>query len=103
MRELGDAYVKSEFRLHKSASKPEHLNQFFDAWEGYLDQLSSTARAKETVASGALDGPGDGPKKSQAFAFGKDLPSDLELSEEQIAQLEKLRAEATNARKPDLK
>ena len=31
MRSLGDAYVREEFKLHKSA-KPQHLHGFFTAW-----------------------------------------------------------------------
>jgi uncharacterized protein YqiB (DUF1249 family) len=31
MRSLGDAYVREEFKLHKSA-KPQHLNGFFTQW-----------------------------------------------------------------------
>jgi hypothetical protein len=38
MREMGNAYVKNEFSLHMKA-KPEHLGQFYNAWEEYLDGL----------------------------------------------------------------
>ncbi len=31
MRSLGDAYVREEFQLHKTA-KPQHLNGFFTGW-----------------------------------------------------------------------
>jgi hypothetical protein len=31
MRSLGDAYVREEFQLHKTA-KPEHLHGFFTQW-----------------------------------------------------------------------
>lgn len=31
MRSLGDAYVREEFQLHKTA-KPQHLNGFFTQW-----------------------------------------------------------------------
>ena len=31
MRSLGDAYVREEFKLHKSA-KPQHLHGFFTQW-----------------------------------------------------------------------
>jgi hypothetical protein len=40
MKELGNAYVRSEFKLHK-ASKPEFLNQFFEEWEFYLQSIKS--------------------------------------------------------------
>lgn len=31
MRSLGDAYVREEFKLHKTA-KPQHLHGFFTQW-----------------------------------------------------------------------
>jgi hypothetical protein len=92
MKSLGDTYVKSEFRLHKSATKSEHINQFFDAWQDYLQQLLSTARAKETIATGVLDNP-----EQKSFEFGRDLPPDAELNDEQRAQLAKLKEEASKA------
>lgn len=103
MKELGDAYVKSEFRLHKTATKPEQLHQFFVAWEEYLDQILTTARAQEAVSTGTLDvreteqSPPSGA--STPFVFGRDLPQDVELNEEQTEQLEKLREETSKARK----
>jgi len=38
MRSLGDAYVREEFKLHKSA-KPQHLHGFFTQWIQYLEQM----------------------------------------------------------------
>lgn len=98
MKELGDAYVKSEFRLHKAA-KQEQLDQFFVAWEDYLDQLLTTARAKEAISSGTLDENVRDNEPSTPFEFGRELPPDVELSEEQVQQLEKLREETQKARK----
>ena len=93
MRQLGDAYIKAEFRLHRNA-KPEQADQFFTEWGNYLDQLLMTARAQETIATGSLDTQ---PKTNQSvFSFGKDLPQNVDFSEEQKAQLTKLRDEATN-------
>ena len=54
MKELGDAYVKSEFRLHKTAT-PEQAASFMREWNTYLEQLSMTARARESVSAGSLD------------------------------------------------
>lgn len=99
MRELGDAYVKSEFRLHKSATKPEQLHQFFVAWEEYLDELLTTARAKEVLATGSLDNSAVRDDNETPFSFGRDLPQDTELSDEQKQQLEKLREETKKAGK----
>eukprot|EP00957_Ditylum_brightwellii_P142879 10886935-Ditylum_brightwellii.AAC.1 len=55
MRNLGDAYVKSEFRLHRTVNSDGQLTQFMDAWKLYLDQIQVTARAKESLNSGVLD------------------------------------------------
>uniref|UniRef100_A0A7S2G7W5 Succinate dehydrogenase assembly factor 3 n=1 Tax=Octactis speculum TaxID=3111310 RepID=A0A7S2G7W5_9STRA len=41
MRELGDKYVRSEFRQHQAAS-PEFLETFFSEWEGYLETLQTS-------------------------------------------------------------
>ena len=97
MRQLGDAYIKAEFRLHRNA-KPEQADQFFTEWDNYLDQLLMTARAQETIATGSLDAAAQ-PKTNtnqSVFSFGKDLPQNVDFSEEQKAQLTKLRDEATN-------
>jgi hypothetical protein len=101
MKELGDSYVKSEFRLHKTSKKPEQVEQFFTAWDEYLNQILKTARVQESFSTGALDdrsGP-TGDRPSATRTFGKDLPPDLELSGEQMDQLETLKKEASQARK----
>lgn len=102
MRNLGDTYVRSEFRLHKDVTKPEQLNQFFVAWEEYLDQILATARAQETVSAGTLDvrETETGQHHSAGpFAFGRELPQDVSLNDEQVEQLEKLREETSKAGK----
>jgi hypothetical protein len=101
MRQLGDAYIKSEFRLHKK-SKPEQVDEFFVAWNDYLNQILKTSRVRESFSTGALDDSsvptGDRPVASRAF--GKDLPPDIELTGEQKDQLENLKKEAGQAGKP---
>jgi hypothetical protein len=92
MRQLGDAYVKQEFKLHKDVTKPEQLTPFFTAWQDYLQQILKTARVQETVATGSLDA---GAAMSQQ-TFGKDLPADMELSQEQLDQLQKLKEQASS-------
>lgn len=74
MRSLGDAYVKEEFRKHKSA-KAKFIPPFFAAWQDYLRHL----RAQD---------PGAG-------AIGSDLKPEhvAALNDEQREQLEKLRSE----------
>ena len=94
MRQLGDAYVKSEFKLHKNA-KPDHLTGFYREWEKYLDGILRTAQTRESLSSmGAMVDPSAAAQTSRAVAFGKDLPKGLELQEEQKQQLDALRKEA---------
>jgi hypothetical protein len=95
MRLLGDTYVRSEFKLHKPVANGVQLDAFFSAWEQYLDQMLRTSRRKDTVDAGAFDEKEGAPE----IGFGKNLPMDLELSDEQKAQLEKLREETTRAAK----
>eukprot|EP00741_Cyanophora_paradoxa_P015660 tig00020903_g15117.t1 len=74
MRSLGDAYARTEFRLHKSA-KPAHREAFMTAWTAYRDSLQ------------------------QAHTFRGLTPEDFEaLSDEQRQQLIILREEAKKAR-----
>jgi Complex1_LYR-like len=117
MKQLGDVYVKSEFRLHKNA-KLDQSQQFFIEWENYLHQITITARAQEMTRSVGALSQSERQQQQQyrpsvttsssslplgqdsIFQFGKDLPHDLELSEEQIRQLEKLRDEAMKTNQP---
>ena len=77
MRMLGDEYVRSEFRLHKTA-KPEHVQPFFKEWISYLEQL----------------------QQMQPGQYGVDLTPEAlaALSEEQQENLDKLREEAKQLR-----
>lgn len=90
MRQLGDAYVKSEFKLHKKVETAAQLDSFFVAWEDYLEQTLKTARIKESSLSLGEEG--------MSASFGKSLPPDVNLSDEQKTQLEKLKDEASKAK-----
>lgn len=70
MRFMGDAYVKSEFRLTRSTDNPLHFIGFLSQWKHYLDDLRHT------------DGDWKGRKLDQD-AFEK-------LSPEQVGQLYEL-------------
>ncbi|KAH8815138.1 hypothetical protein F5884DRAFT_165535 [Xylogone sp. PMI_703] len=39
MRLLGDEYVKSEFRLHRSVENPVHIIGFLTEWQMYAQKL----------------------------------------------------------------
>mmetsp|Transcript_7819 Transcript_7819/g.16736 ORF Transcript_7819/g.16736 Transcript_7819/m.16736 type:complete len:127 (-) Transcript_7819:3047-3427(-) len=99
MRQLGDAYVKSEFRLHKSVTKPEQLQQFFKEWNGYLAHIEQTGRERQLKSAGLTDAGNRGKSNNNNVNFGRDAPAHIELNEEQQSQLQKLREEATNAKK----
>ena len=111
MKGLGDSYVKSEFKLFKKVTDEQQLKQFYVEWNTYLNQLQQTARAKEMISAGSLDYNDSSTNKAATIAsstssssnntvasmFGKNLPADIELTEEQMAQLQKLREETNKA------
>jgi Complex1_LYR-like len=111
MKDLGNAYVKSEFRLHKTAN-PQQAAMFLKEWDGYWQQLCMTARAREaTISTGATAGSMDSHSTGSSgssnnmnsnhhnhdsvFEFGAELPSNVTVSEEQQEQLQKLKEEVT--------
>jgi hypothetical protein len=75
LRQLGDSYVREEFRRHKK-SEAKWLVAFFREWNGYAQQLET-----QRVMDGEI-GANLGPEADRA------------LSPEQREQLLKLRAEA---------
>jgi Complex1_LYR-like len=83
MRQVGDAYIKAEFRLHKSAS-PKQAQTFITEWTAYLDQIVMTAKLNQSFSTVTDD-------SSSALSFGRDLPPDVELTKEQKLQLNKLK------------
>lgn len=95
MRTLGDTYVRSEFKLHKPVTNGTQLDAFFNAWQQYLDQMLRTSRRKDTINAGAFDDK----EGALEIGFGTHLPSNLELSDDQKEQLEKLREETSRGGK----
>ena len=75
MRKLGDDYVRSEFRSHKSA-KAQEVTQFMNAWGDYLLKI-----------------------RLQRDRFGSNLNDNVQkaFSEEQKKKLDELRTEALNS------
>jgi hypothetical protein len=100
MRPLGDTYVRSEFKMHRTKASPSQLEAFVREWETYLDHIQRTARAHSAVSVGSVD-PASAPATAtdSIFTWGADLPPDIPLSEEQQRQLEKLREEAIKVAK----
>jgi len=93
MRSLGDAYVRSEFKAHKAVTNTEQLDQFFTAWNNYIIDMQSRTMINHSTNNVADIVEGRGVK------FGSDISPNIELTDEQKLQLEKLRAEASNAAK----
>jgi len=54
MRELGDRYVRDEWRLHRDA-KPEFVPGFLDAWRKYLVEVEGSAVSGEVGADLGTD------------------------------------------------
>lgn len=52
MRELGDQYVKAEFKAHKSTDNPLHIVGFLTQWQEYLQQVDGGLWAQQTGAGG---------------------------------------------------
>mmetsp|Transcript_10861 Transcript_10861/g.13593 ORF Transcript_10861/g.13593 Transcript_10861/m.13593 type:complete len:108 (-) Transcript_10861:457-780(-) len=75
MRQMGDTYVKKEFRDHQEA-KAEFIGPFIREWTKYADSLEHQA--------------------SQGSQFGRDLDEETisKLSEEQRMQIQRLRQDA---------
>ena len=93
LRQLGTTYVRSEFRAFRKVTNQDHLTAFFTEWDKYLDQLNVTARARESLQQEGDGEEGTGGGRSPVFAFGSDLPADVDLTKEQLEQLEKLKEE----------
>mmetsp|Transcript_6112 Transcript_6112/g.9343 ORF Transcript_6112/g.9343 Transcript_6112/m.9343 type:complete len:132 (-) Transcript_6112:47-442(-) len=105
MKQLGDAYVKAEFRLHTKA-KPEQLEGFFAEWDKYLIHVERIGREKQLVDAALIDAAPQqqhGNNANQTInrkkGFGQDVPGDVPFNDEQKEQLQKLREEAINAAK----
>ena len=109
MKQLGDAYVKSEFKVFKKVNDTKQLHEFHTSWNDYLNHILQTAR-KQQVVSTILDTTTTTPtstttstppttttstSNTSVTSFGKDLPIDMKFSEEQLVQLNNLKHEAT--------
>ena len=77
MRELGDRYVREEFRRHRTASAT-FLQPFLSEWQNYVASLPRAGAEEASVV------------------IGRDLAPDqaASLSQEQLEQLARLREEA---------
>jgi hypothetical protein len=101
MRGLGDEYVKTEFRLFRTVTDETQLVGFYKEWDQYVNHVLETARAKNVQAAGIVnDGSvGTGGGTDDLYKFGAHLESNVEMTDEQKAQLSKLKEEAYNTHK----
>ena len=81
LRSLGDSYLRSEFRLHKSVTDQPKLTSFLTEWSRYASKLESDAASLSS----------DPKSKSD---WGESL-ADVELTHDQLQQLKKMHEEAT--------
>ncbi|SCU96505.1 LADA_0H01288g1_1 [Lachancea dasiensis] len=54
-RELGDQYVKNEFKLHKDTSNPLHIVGFLASWQDYLHVITQGQWHEATLSAEILD------------------------------------------------
>lgn len=103
MRFMGDAYVKSEFRLTRSTDNPIHIIGFLGQWKVYLDELESARSLADPdqageVKAGELGGAsesergnGSGSGNGKPWLGRKlDVESFERMSNEQVGQLYEL-------------
>lgn len=54
-RELGDSYVKHEFRIHQNIENPEHIISFLVTWHDYLKQLTEKEWQRSHISQETID------------------------------------------------
>lgn len=75
MQDIGNSYVKNEFKLHQNTKNEEHIKQFMNNWNKYLQDLQN--------------------RRLNDKKFGAMLDEDLKskLNSEQAEKLEHLKNE----------
>ncbi|CDO92719.1 unnamed protein product [Kluyveromyces dobzhanskii CBS 2104] len=54
-RELGDQYVKNEFKLHKNTDNPLYIVGFLASWQDYLHMITRGEWEEGTLSTDLLD------------------------------------------------
>ncbi|QEU60269.1 Sdh7 [Kluyveromyces lactis] len=54
-RELGDQYVKNEFKLHKSTDNPLYIVGFLASWQDYLHMITRGEWEEGTLSTDLLE------------------------------------------------
>lgn len=88
LRELGDTYVREEFKRHKKADA-KWLQSFFTEWDKYLIMIQQQTNLSSLSSVDA---------QSSSSTIGSDLPASTvqRMTDEQKQQLNQLRNEAQN-------
>jgi Complex1_LYR-like len=47
MRNIGNKYVRNEFKLHKNITNEQQINQFTTEWENYIIQLTFSGQSQQ--------------------------------------------------------
>lgn len=55
MRILGDEYIKSEFRAHRSVDNPVHIVGFLTEWQTYAQQIEGESWRGEKMDKSKVD------------------------------------------------
>jgi len=97
MRAIGDAYVRSEFKLHKNVTNDQQKSQFIQGWKSYLATMKQSVEAQERLKSRNLVVDQKEESNSDELQkFGSHMPPELTLSDDQRNNLQKLKQEAYN-------
>ncbi|KOH01313.1 Sdh7p [Saccharomyces eubayanus] len=54
-KEMGDQYVRNEFKLHKDIDNPLHVVGFLASWQDYLHMISNNKWKDATLSSETLE------------------------------------------------
>lgn len=96
LRTLGDAYVKSEFKLHATTDNPMHIVGFLSEWQKYAQDLTHQASNTSFVSEdGRAQDRDPGTTRARGvvkeWTGGKIDKSKIDkMSDEQLAQLYEL-------------
>ena len=85
--------------MHKTATNDDQIQQFIDEWTKYRDSILTTAQMRDAISAGSVDNHLRGNSAVDAPSFGANISSDVELSDEQKVQIEKLHEEAVKLTK----
>ncbi|CCG85170.1 putative ACN9 family domain containing protein [Taphrina deformans PYCC 5710] len=91
LRTIGDAYVKSEFKLHKSTENPIHIIGFLSEWQNYAQMLGGREWMGKEIDKDVIDRMSD-EQVGQLYALMKASREDLDAqaAEETSALIDKI-------------